>query len=265
MDKQISEVTRRDIREALSSLNLWGRLNEIEFLSRLYDLDKLPSMDSRFPSARADITQHRLANDDWDDDWIFYDDRFGLNQGEHHVFLDFLTELLHPVVRSDLDEVSKVSQRLNGLLAPDGYRLEVKEHMSGRPIYKAVKITPQALTPRTHSKHFTDDVGPLVATVARLAELDGSRLEQEVLRSAEPRLEAPEYDNLDGGTYYHTLTLIIPVDLFARLGDQVRPIEERISNRISGVLRGPDRLHVTGVVIQPSLLTRMILPRFHVH
>ena len=110
-----------------------------------------------------------------------------------------------------------------------------------------------------------DDVGPLVATVARLAELDGSRLEQEVLRSAEPRLEAPEYDNLDGGTYYHTLTLIIPVDLFARLGDQVRPIEERISNRISGVLRGPDRLHVTGVVIQPSLLTRMILPRFHVH
>ena len=48
----------------------------------------------------------------------------------------------------------------------------------------------------------------------------------------------------------------MPVDVFAQLGDQVRPIEERISNRIAGVLRVPDRHHVTGVVVQPSLVAR---------
>ena len=50
--------------------------------------------------------------------------------------------------------------------------------------------------------------------------------------------------------------MIVPVDLFARLGDQVRPIEERISNRIKGVLRTPDRHHITAVVIQPSIVDR---------
>jgi AbiJ-like protein/TIR domain-containing protein len=256
MPKKITEITRRDIRESLSSLNLWGRLEELEFLNRLYDLDTLPSHDSRFRTAREDITKHRIANDDWDNDWIFSDDRFGLKDGDDQILLRFLAELLHPVVRSNQDEVARISQTLNSLLAPDGYRLIVKEHISGRPVYTAIEIPPEPLSPSATAKHFTEDVRPLIATIARLAELDGSRLEQEVLRSAEPHLEQPEYDNWDGGTYYYTLTLIVPVDLFARLGDQVRPIEERISNRITGVLRAPDRHHVTAVVIQPSMLAR---------
>ena len=177
-----------------------------------------------------------------------------MKDGDDQVLLRFLAELLHPVVRSNQDEVASISQTLNGLLAPDGYRLIVKEHISGRPIYAAIAIPPEPVSSRAAAKHFTEDVRPLIATVARLAELDGSHLEQEVLRSAEPHLEEPEYDNWDGGTYYHTLTLIVPVDLFARLGDQLRPIEERISNRITDVLRAPDRHRVTAVVIQPSML-----------
>ena len=69
-----------------------------------------------------------------------------------------------------------------------------------------------------------------------------------------PRLEDPEYDNWDGGTYYYTLTLLVPVDLFTRLGDQVRVTEERILSRISHVLRAPDRHQVTAVVVQPNLV-----------
>ena len=253
---QISEITKRDIRETLSSLNLWGRLDEITFLDRLYDLDALPSYDSRFKTAREDIVKHRIANNDWDDDWIFNDDRFGLRDGSDQVFLSFLAELLHPVVRSDREEVASLARTINGLLAPDGYRLVVKEQISGRPLYGATDIEPQPLQTRSTATHFREDPGPLLATVARLAELDGSELEREVLRSAEPRLEEPEYDNWDGGTYYYTLTLVVPVDLFARLGDQVSVIEERISGRIKGVLRAPDHHHITAVLIQPSLLAR---------
>jgi len=43
----------------------------------------LPSTDRRprYPTAREDICQHRLNNDDWDDDWIFEDPQFGLLDG----------------------------------------------------------------------------------------------------------------------------------------------------------------------------------------
>jgi hypothetical protein len=42
-------------------------------LQRLYDLDALPSTDSRFKTAGRDIAQHRIANEDWDDEWVFSD------------------------------------------------------------------------------------------------------------------------------------------------------------------------------------------------
>ena len=251
---RITEITRRDISDALSSFNLWGRIEEVEFLERLYDLDSLPSGDSRFPTASEDIIQHRLMNNDWEDDWVFHDERFGLKSGDDTILLRFLTELLHPAVRSDQDEVDEIAGTLNALLGPDGYRLEPKEYVSGRPVYGSREIEPTTPLVRSSSRHFTEDVAPLVTTVARLANLDGSEFEKEVLNAANSRLEDPEYDNWDGGTYYYTLTLLVPVDLFARLGDQVRVTEERILSRIAHVLRAPDRHHVTAVVIQPSLV-----------
>jgi hypothetical protein len=254
MARKITEVTRRDIRDALSSVNLYGRLEEIDFLSRLYDLDALPSHDGRFRTARDDIAQHRIANDDWDKDWIFDDSRFGLKDGDDQTLLRFLAEILHPAVRTDRNEVDKIAKVLNDLIEPDGYALEVVDYLSGRPIYKPVEVTPRPPSRRVTEKHFTQDVRPLVATARRYAELDGSMLEQEVLRAGEPQLEQPEFDNLDGGTYYYTLTLRVPVEVFARLGDQVRTLEERIAQRIAQLQRAPDRHHVTAVAIQPSMV-----------
>lgn len=251
--RRISEITRRDIFEALSSLDPWGRLEEVEFLDRLYDLDELPSYDGRFNTAREDIIQHRVRNLDWDDDWVFYDDRFELAEGDDEVLLRFLCELVHPVVRPDQDEVTRIVEKINHFLAPDGYRLEPGGHLSGRPIFKSSQVDPAPVLKRLRPEHFTENPSALVTTIARLAELDGSELEQAVLRAAEVRLEEPEYDNWDGGTYYHTLTLSVPVDLFARLGDQVQSLEERINDRISSATRSPDKHRITAVVVQPGL------------
>jgi hypothetical protein len=55
-----------------------GALPETDFLARLYDLNDRPSHDSRYTTAGQDIVQHRVMNEDWDDDWIFSDPRFGL-------------------------------------------------------------------------------------------------------------------------------------------------------------------------------------------
>jgi hypothetical protein len=59
---------------------------------------------------------------------------------------------------------------------------------------------------------------------------------------------------MDGGTYYYTLTLLVPVPLFARLGDEVSDLEQKISKRFENVLRAPDKHRVTAVVIQPGIV-----------
>jgi AbiJ N-terminal domain 3 len=61
MTTKISEITRRDILDVifLEKINLYGRLEEIEFLSRIWDLDSMPSSDSRYKNATGDIWQHK--------------------------------------------------------------------------------------------------------------------------------------------------------------------------------------------------------------
>lgn len=77
---EISELTRRKIIDslALNQIPWQGRLNDADFLSRVYDLASLPSTDSRYTGAYADIMQHRVYWDDWPGDWIFHDSRFNL-------------------------------------------------------------------------------------------------------------------------------------------------------------------------------------------
>lgn len=134
---KISLLTRRDIVDSLFSekINWCGRLDETEFLSRLYDLQALPSTDTRFKDAAGDIWQHRVNNSDWDEDWVFYDERFSLMNGDDEVLLRFLCEMLHPVVRTDATEVERLRQLFNGLLVHDGFQLVERTRMSGRPVF----------------------------------------------------------------------------------------------------------------------------------
>lgn len=134
---KITPLTRRDIVDAmaLEKVSWNGRLEETEFLSRLFDLGSLPSDDSRFKDAAGDIWQHRVNNFDWDDDWVFYDPRFALMTGDDEAFLRFLCEIIHPVVRTDATEIERIHQMFNQYLRVDGFELVEKGRMSGRPIY----------------------------------------------------------------------------------------------------------------------------------
>jgi AbiJ N-terminal domain 3 len=62
----ITGVTRRALFTDLAKLSWSGDCrDEIEFMSRLYDLDAIPSEDGRYKTAREDFRQHRLNNADW--------------------------------------------------------------------------------------------------------------------------------------------------------------------------------------------------------
>lgn len=250
MARQISDITRRDLREAVADVAWWGRLDEIEFLRRLYPLAELESHDGRYTDAEGDIFQHRVNNSDWDNDWIFSDDRFGLDKGDDEDLLRFLTEMLHPAVRQPT-ESEAIIERINPLLRADGYQIVKGGAISGRPTYAWQNVDSE--TPSA-DQGFTKDLAPLIATVSELAKADGSDLEQQILGSAQARLEEPEYDNWNGGTYYYTLFLTLPVPLFSRLGDTTSTVEETIAKRINQVQRGSNNRKITAVVIQPGLV-----------
>jgi AbiJ-like protein/abortive infection Abi-like protein len=133
----ITEVTRRDIIDAIMNeeVNWAGRLDEIEFLSRLFDLSALPSKDSRYENAKDDIWQHRVNNLDEEDDWIFYDERFNLLETEDEIFLRFLCKTIDPVVRSDVNEAKMLCKMYNKYLKKVGYELFEKERLSGKPVF----------------------------------------------------------------------------------------------------------------------------------
>lgn len=134
---KISQLTRRDIIDSMvaEKVNWCGRLEEAEFLSRLFDLQSLPTTDGRFKDAAGDIWQHRVNNFDWDDDWVFYDSRFSLMNGDDEVFLRFLCETLHPVVRSDATESERLCQLYNEFLRNDGFQLIERTRLSGKAVY----------------------------------------------------------------------------------------------------------------------------------
>lgn len=116
-------------------------MNEVAFLSRLYDLDQLPSTDSRYRTAGRDILQHRENNYDWDDDWVFTDSRFKLASGPDEVLLGFLSQMVHPVVQPDVERAASIVSELNRLLAPDGWMLKEHKQISGRPVYAPSRIS----------------------------------------------------------------------------------------------------------------------------
>jgi len=133
----LSRTVRRNILDGfrMEQVNVFGVLPDPEFLSRIFELRRLPSTDSRFKDAAGDIYQHRINNDDWDQYWVFDDDRFALLDGPADTFLRFLCEIVHPVVRPDRAETEKIVQHFNDQLRRAGWELVEEERIAGRPRY----------------------------------------------------------------------------------------------------------------------------------
>lgn len=149
--KNITSITKRDIFDLFGngySDDSWmyekplhvtykyhGRLTEIEFLKKLYPLDEMESDDPRFDTAEEDIIQHTRNNDDWDEDWVFEDDRFGLLKGDDKILLDFLCAVFHPENRVEQEKWHEFLSRANNLLRVDGYELYEIKKISNRSVY----------------------------------------------------------------------------------------------------------------------------------
>jgi len=150
--RPVSEVTRSNIiswlkREGIS----WhGKITELDFLRRVFKrIDSLPSEDPRFRTFIEDYGQHRINNDDWPEDWIYTDNRFNLlTTTPSLVFLAFLCEMIHPLVRTDPGEVVRLLRFFNEHLAVDRWSIEENRRISGRPLFKAISLTGTYIPPK---------------------------------------------------------------------------------------------------------------------
>lgn len=138
----VSRRARINIIDGLKVDNIpWmGTLEDVEFLQRLWDLEALPSTDSRYKDAAGDIWQHRWNNHDWEDDWLFSDKRFDLVNGSAERFLAFVAETVHPVVRPDRNQALEMVRQYNDQLRPEGWMLVEEERIAGRPRFVARAI-----------------------------------------------------------------------------------------------------------------------------
>ncbi len=159
MSKKITEITRKEMfalfREGYidNSFSLFGEsrerilyayngdVSEIDFLSDLYQLDKMPSLDPRFSNAKDDILQHTVNNDDWNLGWVFYDTRFNLKGCEDEELLKFICKVFHPSVRSENGCWKGLLENIQMLLKADGYELYIAERISGREVYACRELT----------------------------------------------------------------------------------------------------------------------------
>lgn len=169
----ISRQSRNDLVDLilLEGMPWSGRLDDVAFLSRLFDLDKLPSRDTRFKNARGDIWQHRVNNlEDWDDDWVFHDSRFNVAGGNDDLLLSFLCEMLHPVVLTDDEQRSTLVKSFNEILRPEGWEIvRGQRKIGGRTVYVARPIA--------------DDRGALADTAEKIAvALDSEYVSKQIQR-----------------------------------------------------------------------------------
>jgi len=135
---RITIITRRNIFDFIQAEGIWwsGRMTETDFLSRLFDLEQMESLNNRFENAAGDIWQHRVNNpNDWDDNWVFGDSRFNLLHCDDSVFLNFLCEMIHPLVRVDSSEVNRLLQIFNDNLSNDRFEIVEKSKISGKPLF----------------------------------------------------------------------------------------------------------------------------------
>lgn len=140
---KISEVIRRNILDGLQLSDVvWhGRLDETEFLKRIFNLHELPSNDPRFRTMEGDIWQHRINNDDWNDDWIYSDNRLNLLGCDDDKFLQFLCEMIHPVVRNNPEEARYLLSIFNQQLNHDEFEIYEAGKIANQSVYSARSIS----------------------------------------------------------------------------------------------------------------------------
>lgn len=125
----------------MAGLSYSGKLEEPAFLNKIFDLKHLPCSrrESRFDNAYDDIYQHTVLNPgDYPDDWIYTDSRINLLHVDDETYLKFLSQTLHPLVRSDETSIEQLLRIYNTKLNEVDIEMAKVDEQCGKPIYSHI-------------------------------------------------------------------------------------------------------------------------------
>jgi len=143
MQRSISNKNKHDIFSTILSQRDPFKADEyggvIEFLNTVWDLQSMPSEDSRFKDAEGDVIQHTINNDDWEIDYLFKD-RLKLFENEE-TFIRFIEAVVSPQFRASDDEILNFVVLINDVLEKDKLQLSITEYNDdGYPIYTIKEV-----------------------------------------------------------------------------------------------------------------------------
>ena len=124
-----------DIFKHILSLGpIWGKMEPVDFLDKIWNLHLLNSDDPRYKDAYGDAVQHLQNNFDWDEEYTFLT-RFGLLKATDETFYKFLNVVVAPEVRGREDEILRYVRKINSMLEGTGCALN-RMGMKGKlPIF----------------------------------------------------------------------------------------------------------------------------------
>lgn len=121
-----------------------GKMEEPAFLNKIFNLRSLPCSryESRFDNAYDDIYQHTVMNPgDYSDDWIYTDSRINLLHVDDKIYLDFLSQTLHPLVRSEEASIEQLLRIYNKNLSEVDIEITKVDEQYGKPIFSYVNMS----------------------------------------------------------------------------------------------------------------------------
>lgn len=116
-------------------INYFGTLDVVTFLSILYDLKQLPSLDNKYTNAEGELIFHTRSNHDYKNDFILTDKRFNLKEASDKKILEFLCAVFHPEVRVENGHWQEIYSKINEALIQDGFELYPSSKISGRDTF----------------------------------------------------------------------------------------------------------------------------------
>ena len=151
----ISKVTKRDVKNLIINgfdiedffefktvfVSWHGLLDEIEFIERICDINKIKVIDSRFKSFKDEYKYHREIAKDYKSDYFFESDRLPFKNSDTQTFLRIICEMFHPEVRNKNEHWGELKNNIETLINADGFEFYVADKISGREVFGVRKIT----------------------------------------------------------------------------------------------------------------------------
>lgn len=94
----------------------------------------------------------------------------------------------------------------------------------------------------------------ITATLSRIFRAQQREEYVKILDASSPEIEETEADNWNGGTFYYTLFLEIPIEIFASIESALSKHESEIAAKLQAVIRENGNHILNRVIIRPQLV-----------